>query len=84
MLISKNCFQFWKTDFYSHFEYNLLYFKFKVNESRYILLFVFSRSIKKLFSIDYVNIYLSSILFSIDFAWWKGVGLPHIPDIMIQ
>ena len=35
----------------------------KVNESRYIALFVVSGSIKKLFSIDYVNIYLFSIIF---------------------
>ena len=33
----------------------------KINESRYIALFVVSGSIKKLFSIDYVTIYLFSI-----------------------
>ena len=32
--------------------------RLKINESRYIALFVVSGSIKKLFSIDYVNIYL--------------------------
>ena len=32
--------------------------RFKVTEPRYIALFVVSISIKKLFSIDYVNIYL--------------------------
>ena len=32
---------------------------------------VFSGSIKKLFSIDCVNIYLFSIFFSKDFSWWK-------------
>ena len=37
----------------------------KVNKSRYIVLFVVSRSIKKLFSINFVNIYLFSIFFSI-------------------
>ena len=42
--------------------------KVKVNESRYIALFVFSKSIKKLFSIDCVNIYHLLIFFSIDFA----------------
>ena len=31
--------------------------------------FVVSGPIKKLFSIDWVNIYLFSISFSIDFAW---------------
>ena len=36
---------------------------FKINESRYIAVFVVSESIKKLFSIDYVNIYLFSIFF---------------------
>ena len=41
---------------------------FRVNESRYITWFVFSRSIKKLFSIDCVNVYLLSIIFSIDFS----------------
>ena len=35
----------------------------KVNESRYIALFVVSGSINKLFSTDHVNIYLSSIFF---------------------
>ena len=49
----------------------------KLNESRYIALFVVSGSIKKLFSIDCVNIYLFSIFFSIDFSGWKSVGLPH-------
>ena len=36
---------------------------FKINQSRYIALSVVSRSIKKLFSIDYVNIYFFSIFF---------------------
>ena len=36
---------------------------FKVNESRYIKLFMFSETIKKLFSIDWFNIYLFSIFF---------------------
>ena len=53
----------------------------KVNESRYIALIVFSGSIKNLFSIDYVNIYLFSIFFSIHFARWKSVGLLHIAYI---
>ena len=36
----------------------------KINESRYIALFVVSGSIKKLFSINYINIYFSqSIVF---------------------
>ena len=58
--------------------------KVKVNESRYIALFVFRGSIKKLFSIDSVNIYLFSIFFSIDFSRWKGVRLPHVAYIVIQ
>ena len=48
------------------------------NEWRYIALFVFSEPIKKLFSIDCVNIFLFSAFFSIDFAQWKSVGLTHI------
>ena len=54
----------------------------QVNESGYIALFVVSRSIKKLFSIDYVNIYFFSIFFSIDFALWKIVGLTQIAYII--
>ena len=54
----------------------------KINESWYIA-FAVSVSIKKLFSIDYVNIYLFSLFFSIDFPRWKSVGLPHIAYIMI-
>ena len=36
--------------------------KFKVNESRYIALFVVSRSIKKLSPIDCVSIYFSQTI----------------------
>ena len=43
----------------------------KVNESRYISLFVFSGSINKLFSIYCTNVYLFSIFFSIDFERWR-------------
>ena len=50
----------------------------KVIKSRHIALFVFSGSIRKLFSVDCVNIYLFSISFSIEFSWWKNVELPHI------
>ena len=42
--------------------------KITVNESWYIALFVVSRSIKKFFSTDYVNIHLLSIFLSIDFS----------------
>ena len=45
----------------------------KINKSPYIALFGFSGSIKKLSSLDCVNIYLFSILFSIDFARWKNL-----------
>ena len=44
-----------------------------VNESWYIVLFVISGSIKKLFSIDFINIYLFSRFFSINLARWKRV-----------
>ena len=48
----------------------------KVNDI--ITLFVVSGSIKKLFSIDCVNIYPFSMFFSIDFARWKSVeGTPN-------
>ena len=50
---------------------------FKLNESRYIALFMVSGSIKKLSSIDYFNIYLVSLFRSIYFARWKRVGLYH-------
>ena len=58
--------------------------QFKINESRYIALFVVSGSIKTLLSIDYVNIYLFSIDFSIDFSWWKSVEVPRIRYIVIR
>ena len=45
--------------------------KVKGNESRYISLFAVTESIKKLFSIDHVNIYLFSMFFSTGFARWK-------------
>ena len=67
----------------------------KVNKSGYIALFVVSGSIKKLFSIDCVNIYFSqaivfakiglfSICSSMNFARWVSVGLSHIAYIMIH
>ena len=61
----------------------MILWNLKVNESWYIALFVVSRSIKKLFSIDYDDIYLFSIYFPIDFAWWKSVELTHIAYIVI-
>ena len=48
-----------------------LFSVFKLKESRYIALFMFSGSIKKFYFIDYVNIYLLSYFFSIDFARCK-------------
>ena len=56
----------------------------ETNVSRYIALFVFGRSIKKFFPTDCVKIYLFPILIAIDFARWKGVGLPHIPYTVIR
>ena len=44
-------------------------------ESRYIALFLVSGFIKYLFLIDYVNIYLWAIFFSIDFLQQKSVAL---------
>ena len=69
--------------------YVCIYINSKVNESRYITLFVVSGSFKKRFLIDcvniyfsqsivYTNIYLFSIFFSIDFPQWKSVGLPTL------
>ena len=52
----------------------------KINEVQYISLFVVSGSIKKLFSIDWVNIYFSqsmvNYLFLIDL---KVRGYPTLP-----
>ena len=50
--------------------------KLKVNESQYIVLFVVSRSIKNLLLIDFANIYIFSIFFSMYIARSKSVGLP--------
>ena len=49
----------------------------QADESLYIALFVASGSIKKLFLTDFVDIYLFSIFFSIDFAQCKSLGLLH-------
>ena len=57
---------------------------FKSNESRHIILFAISGSTKKIFSIHYVNIYIFSIFFSIDFARWQNLGLPQIVYIAIH
>ena len=51
---------------------------------RYIALSVFSGSIKKLFSIDCVNIYLFSILFFNKFFLLEKLVLSHIADIVIH
>ena len=56
----------------------------KINVSRYVTINVTGESIETLFSIDYVNIYLFSIFFPIDFAWWRSERLPHIAYIVIQ
>ena len=62
--------------------------RIKVNESRCIAFFVVSGSIKKVFSIDCVNIYFSQLivnyLFLIFFNGFKSVGLPHIAYIVIH
>ena len=60
----------------------------KINEPRYIALFMVSGSIKKLVSIDCVNIYLSQsilIIFSQHFCnRFKSVGLAHTAYILIH
>ena len=56
----------------------------KINESRYIALFVVSGFIKKLFTNAYVNIYLFKIFFAINFTQWKSVVLLHIAYIVIH
>ena len=61
-----------------------LLFGLNTNELRYITLVVVSGSIKKLFSISFVNIYLFLIFFSIDFARWKNVKLPYFTYIVIH
>ena len=52
----------------------------KINEPRYIALHGVSGSIKKFFSIDYVNIYL----FLIFLDGGKMQGYPHIAYIVIH
>ena len=44
---------------------------FKISESWYIALFVVTRSIKKLFLIDFVNIYLLSGLLKFERRVWR-------------
>ena len=53
-------------------------FVLRINESQYIALSVVNGFMKKLFLIDYVNIYLFSLFFSIDFARWKVSGYPTL------
>ena len=47
----------------------------KINESRYIALFVISGSVKKLFPIDYVNIYMFLIFFVSRFCPVEKCGI---------
>ena len=61
-----------------------MFWLFKINESRYIALFVVIWSINELSSIDYVDIYLFLKVYSIDFFWLKSMGLPHITYIMMH
>ena len=51
----------------------------KINESRYIVLFVISGSVKKLFPIDYVNIYMFLIFFV---SRWKSVRFKN--DVIVS
>ena len=61
-----------------------VHYYIEINELRYIALSVVCRSIEKLFSIVYVNIYFFLDSFSIEFVRWKIVGLPHIAYIVIH
>ena len=55
----------------------------RINEARYIALFMVSGSIKN-FSQFIVSIFIfSQYFFSIDFARWKSVGLPHVACIFV-
>ena len=47
----------------------------KFNEPRHTASFVVSRSIKKLFLIDYVSIYSFSMFFSVDFQYRDSLTL---------
>ena len=65
--------------------YHVLYLlDFKVTESRDKALFMVNGSIKKILLIDFVNVYIYLIFFSVDFAPWKSVELPHITCNMIH
>ena len=63
--------------FYSQLELLL----FKIINSGYIALFVVSGSVKKRFLIDYLS-FLNII--SVDFLYWKSIGLPYISYIVIH
>ena len=54
----------------------------KINESHDIALLVVSGFIKKLFSIDYINIYLLPIFFQYTFCLVKKCGDSHIVYIV--
>ena len=60
------------------------FFNLKINEYRCIELFVVSRSIQKLFSVEYVNIYLFLIYLLMDFILWKSVGLTYIAYVLFH
>lgn len=55
-----------------------------INSNQCIPFLVTSGCIRNLFLIDNVNIYIFTIFFSLDFARWESVGLPHISCIVIQ
>ena len=59
MIVLKSCFKKKQLDFLQKFLFSI-----KINESRYIALFMVRRPIKKLFSIDYVNTQVFSIFFN--------------------
>ena len=56
------------------YDYKSLTLLFLKLTSQCIALFVVSGSIKKLFSIDYFNIYLFSLFLPIDFVRFRGVN----------
>ena len=56
----------------------------KINELQYVVLFVVSGSIEKLFSIDFVNIYFSQTIVNyIFFNKFKSLALPHVATAYI-
>ena len=56
---------------------------FEINKSRYIAIFMAGGSMEKVFSIDFINIYLTSIFFLIDFAGQLSEGSTHVANMLV-